>query len=268
MINPFVSGQLTSNYYHINTTETQYYNSGSKMIEIILKENNECCYYTAWRENGLKIIEGELLIQNGHTYRDGLWTSWYKNGNKRSDVYYQYDYEIGKCTFYNMDGSIEVEKNFTYVDPIKPFYETEGYFIGNINPGNHHPEDGIWIYDGPFVTIHTTYKDWKENGLHQEWTSGNGTILTKGNYENGKKNGMWTYYHQDGLDYDNSTGIISMEYTYINGVRDGIMSQYDWNGNKEFEGHLKDNRKIGTWTYYQPNGDILKVENCDLVDCK
>ena len=55
IINPFVSGQLTSNYYHINTTGTQYYNSGSKMIEIILKENNECCYYTAWRENGLKI---------------------------------------------------------------------------------------------------------------------------------------------------------------------------------------------------------------------
>ena len=241
---------------------TEWHSNGQKKSETTYKNNNQCCKYTEWRENGQKKMEGFYLTDNGNTYRDGLWICWYKNGKKRSEVNYKYDFEFGECIYYNIDGAVELTENYTYVDDVVPFYQTEGYSIGNINPGNHPPEDGIWEYNGPFVSIKTTYRDWEKNGQHREWTSQNGVILTDGNYKNEKKDGLWTQYRQGG-DYDNSTGIKLFQNTYKEGNIDGLTRKFYRNGEKESEGYLKGTQKIGLWTSYLKDGSVLEVKDYD-----
>ena len=244
---------------------TEWYSNGQKKSETTYKNNNECCKYSEWRLNGQKQIEGFYLTEDGYTYRDGLWICWFKNGQKRSEVSYKYDFEIGECIYYNMDGSVELTENYTYVDDVVPFYQTEGYSIGNINPGNHPPEDGIWEYDGPFVSIRTTYRDWRKNGHHREWTSQNGEILVEGNYKDGKKDGLWTQYRQGG-DYDNSTGIKLFQNTYKDGRINGLTRKYYSSGEKELEGYLKGTQKIGLWTFYLKDGSVLEVKDYGKTD--
>ena len=144
---------------------------------------------------------------------------------------------------------------------------TEGYSIGNDNPANHPPEDGIWRYEGPFVTIEAQYVNWVKSGVYREWTSGNGKLLVEGYYVNDRKHGVWIYYHQSSKDYDNSTGIPSIEYAYINGVRNGQMKKYYPTGQLEIEGEFYREQKVGNWTYYDVDGFVLDSLNCDITRC-
>ena len=262
---------LNSQYYsdHISDKnfESKMYPNGNKQTAISNIDDDGFFYYREWRLDGTKKIEGRFLNQDGFNYRYGLWISWYKNGQKRSEIYYKYDIEFGECTYYNKNGSIEKKENCGLKKDIQPFYKTEGYSIGNINPANHPPEDGIWKYEGPFITIEVTYFDWKKNGLYNEWTSGNGKLLKHGHYKDDKKYGLWTTYHQNGLDYDNSTGIIYHECFYTEGLRDGITRRYFYSGQIKVEGKLKGNKKVGTWTYYSKDGTIKNIVNCETQDC-
>ena len=240
----------------------EWYSDGQKKIQVGSKNKDGQFKYTEWRNNGKKKMEGYYLVLGEYTYRVGLWICWFKNGKIRSKVRYKYDYEIGECVYYNMDGSIDFKESYSYV-PKVPFYESEGYFIGNVNPGNHHPEDGVWKYSGPFVTVETTYRDWKKNGPHRKWTSNNKKILLDGNYQNGKENGLWIQYRQDPIDYDNSTGIKLFETTYNNGQIDGPKREYYNSGKMKSEGYLKGVKKIGRWTFYGKDGSVLEIQDYD-----
>ena len=161
------------------------YKSGEKRSELKMSNNNSL-QYTEWQKDGLKKITVPMIRVDGYTYRDGLWKRWYDNGNLRSLVNYKYDRLVGRCTYYHKNGLIQMEKDYGMADKVQPFYNTEGYHIGNINPANHYPEKGLWTYRGHFVTIETNYVDWMKNGFHREWTSGNSKLLVEGSYKDGK----------------------------------------------------------------------------------
>ena len=144
---------------------------------------------------------------------------------------------------------------------------TEGYSIGNVNPANHPPEDGVWRFDGPFVSIQARYVNWEKSGAYQEWTSGNGKLLLEGFYVNDEKHGLWTNYHQSAKDYDNSTGIPSVEYTYVNGERNGQMRKYYPSGQLEVEGKFYGMHKVGNWIYYDTHGIVIDSLNCNIIRC-
>ena len=260
--------QFGSDFYNSINIEPQWYSNGNKKIEFTPKKGFKGYYdYTEWRENGILKIHGRILVKDGYSYRDGKWERWYKNGQLRSRVFYRYDYLVGEGSYYSPDGSFEYSKNYFDSSKVIPFKDSEGYIIGNVNPGNHYPEDGVWIYDGPFVRIKTNYLDWRRNGLHQEWTSGNGKILVEGHYLNGKKHGVWINYHQSALDYDNSTGIKSYEITYVNGKKNGTIVKYYQTGSKEYEGSMDEEKKIGQWKYFSVDGILEKSIDCNNQEC-
>ena len=259
--------QFGSDFYNSINVENQWFSNGNKKIEFAPKDFKGQYSYTEWRENGRLKIRGSILVKDGYSYREGKWERWYKSGKLRSTVFYRYDFLVGEGIYYSPDGSFEYSKNYGDSSKVIPFKDSEGYIIGNVNPGNHYPEDGLWTYEGPFVTIKTNYRDWRRNGLHQEWTSGNGKILVEGNYHNGKKHGVWINYHQSALNYDNSTGIKSYETTYINGKKNGIIVKYYQTGNKEYEGRMDGDQKIGQWKYFSNDGILKESIDCNSQKC-
>ena len=91
-----------------------------------------------------------------------------------------------------------------------------------------------------------------------------------GNYEKGKRNGEWKYFHENGsisesgnivLDQKEgywklfySTGEVKGEVTFNDGS--GKFEEYYLNGGKKSEGQIIDEKKEGKWIYYAENGQL------------
>ena len=82
------------------------------------------------------------------------------------------------------------------------------------------------------------FDDVYEDGLHiSRW--GNRNKRSEGNYKNGKKEGLWTVWYENGL--------IKYEMTYKDGKPNGRCTNFN-NGQKNEEGNLKNGLKEGLWT--------------------
>ncbi len=137
-----------------------------------------------------------------------------------------------------------------------------------------------------------------ENGIREgEWEEFyiSGKLRAKGNYSSNVKTGEWIYYHENGLleqkgeyniegkpvgtwiwYYDN--GALWREEFLINGLRDGLVTEYDpigiiisegeyyegleegkWRYNIEnhkIEGTYSNGRRNGIWKHFYPNGQL------------
>ena len=133
-----------------------------------------------------KPISEETLID-----KDGLYTEWYENGNKKLE----YTYNDGK-----MDG----RRTFWYEDGQKR-----------------------WL---------SSYKDGERDGPWTEWYQ-NGKKRWVGSYKNGKRDGSWTWW-------------------------------WEWTGDeKKFEKTYKDGNEVGKSIYYNEDGSVREVKDCDKGEC-
>lgn len=104
--------------------------------------------YTSWYQNGQKTTEG--TFKDG--YPDGMWTDWYQNGQKQSESTY--------------NGSIPEDLEPPYI---------KGYF------------SPLW-WSASWRVAHGMWTEWYSNG--QKWW--------EGEYKDGHAEGMWTYWHENG----------------------------------------------------------------------
>jgi antitoxin component YwqK of YwqJK toxin-antitoxin module len=65
-------------------------------------------------------------------------------------------------------------------------------------------------------------------------------------YKDGKKDGLWTEWYENGQK--------EWERTYINGRIEGLYSIWYNNGQKECSGNIKDQRYNGIWTFWDKDG--------------
>ena len=70
--------------------------------------------------------------------------------------------------------------------------------------------------------------------VHEEYQSGEKEL--KGNFKNGKKEGLWTEWYRNGQK--------SFEGTYKDGKSDGLGTEWFENGQKKYEGTIKDDELI------------------------
>ena len=91
--------------------------------------------------------------------------------------------------------------------------------------------------------------------------TGTVTGMTEGAFRNGKKDGPWVYYHDNGR--------LSYKGNYKDGNQDGPWVLYWSNGQLSYKGTYKDGKKDGPWVhYYFLNGQVssrgdYKVGNQD-----
>ena len=133
--------QYGSEYLSDMDLKDEWYKNGKKKYEFSKLDDGSYRFYE-WRLSGSMKIAGQIVKVNSRYYRDGLWKRWYSNGHLRSRINYKYDQIYGKCRYYDRKGTFLFEKDYGSGKHIKPFYETESYILGNINPANHNPEEG------------------------------------------------------------------------------------------------------------------------------
>lgn len=81
----------------------------------------------------------------------------------------------------------------------------------------------------------------------------NGNIKMKGRYDSNKKRtGLWISYYDNNVKWSESY--------YVDGKRDGHSLTFFPNGGVRYRGEYKMEQKIGTWTFYNESGEVVKEE--------
>jgi len=76
------------------------------------------------------------------------------------------------------------------------------------------------------------------------------TKRQEGEYKNGERTGLWTYWYPNGNKW--SQGV------YENGIENGLKTTWYENGQKYYEGNLKDGNRVGLWKFWDKDGKLLK----------
>ena len=88
-----------------------------------------------------------------------------------------------------------------------------------------------------------------ETEKHIEYQS-NGKKRLEGTYKDGKRDGLWTRWHENGQ--------MKVKGTFKDGEQDGLWTWWDKNGQKSFEGTYKDGQEDGLLTWWHNNGQKWK----------
>lgn len=109
------------------------------------------------------------------------------------------------------------------------------------------PDNVVWWSEG-------NYKHGEKEGVWNEWDSEG--YRDVGIYKAGKKEGHWIVF------FTSIAGNSSKEFdvTYKDGKKDGVYTMWHENGQKQAEGTFNANKKEGDWTYWDERGNVLKTE--------
>tara|TARA_B110000285_G_C15076312_1_gene590946 strand:+ start:1095 stop:1580 length:486 start_codon:yes stop_codon:yes gene_type:complete len=121
--------------------------------------------------------------------------------------------------------------------------------------------DGIYypqFSDVPFTGKVTgksqgSFKNGKKEG---DWVSysDNGQLEAKGNYKNGRQEGDWTGYWS-------MNGQLLYSITYKNGKPHGEWVSYHPNGELDDKGKFQNGKKEGVWVVYYNDGVLMSKHN-------
>jgi len=257
----FLSFSVCS-YAQVKSVE--YYANGKTKIESFVKNNTYDSTYVEYFENGNKKTEGffkkrtyktssQVIIQTTcGTGRDttkpyegiknGLWKSYYENGQLSLSGSYFGDIKVGQWLSYDKTGKLDEAEFYNAGNLIE---QKEYYPNGNLQSllirttefvkdkkgqsGSSEHTDNICEYyeTGELKCIKTLNNDGERTGKYTEyWT--NGFVKLTGEYKNDKKNGIFREYHN--------------------------------NGNTKFEGIIKDDIPQDRQYFSNEHGKNIKIE--------
>ena len=72
--------------------------------------------------------------------------------------------------------------------------------------------------------------------------------LQKGNFKDGKQEGLWEYYYESGK--------FRQKGNYVDGKLEGLVEEYYENGQLYYERNFKDGKEEGLSKYYRENGQL------------
>ncbi|MDY6800418.1 MAG: hypothetical protein SVU94_04255 [Bacteroidota bacterium] len=161
--------------------------------------------------------------------KQGQWIDYYPEGNIKAEGYYKNDKKTGKWIFYFPNE--RVKQTGTYSNG-----KLSGSWKWYFKNGQLRKEE-FYIYGLP-------------DGESIEY-SDSGTVIAKGNYIQGEKEGVWNYDIGD----QTETG------KYVMGLKDGKWKRYyKSNGKLAYEGLFLQGSRDGKHVYYFPNGNIKEIQ--------
>ena len=86
----------------------------------------------------------------------------------------------------------------------------------------------------------------------------NGQLDYKGDYKNGKSEGSWISYHDNGL--------LMSKGDYKNGNQEGSWVGYMDDGQLRYKGDFKNGKREGSWVIYEYDGSVDKVNSGTYKD--
>ena len=169
----------------------------------------------------------------------------------------------------------------------KVIYEKNAYInqSGELKNGK---KVGLWIdrySKSGILERERFYENGKiKDGLRKNY-HWNGRLWNRGNYTNGKMNGLWEEFYDSGLpayrvmkvngkaeglaESFHKNGQIHYAHKYIEGIEeDGLSSYFFDNGQLKRQGNIKDGKKEGIWEYFNKDGSLKKAitfENVKVI---
>jgi len=218
----------------------EYYNGTVVKSEVEYKTGVVASPYKAYFPNS--VLSEEIIYAND---LPKMGTYNYPNGKKSYEIIYDKDGYATNYNYYNTFGDNFFQETYTKQGEIKTGLQLE--------PGKTKPAE-VSISKGIY-----SIKDF------------DGTVITKGQYEKGKKKGEWIYQYrsgilrskenylngdQSGLTYNyNSDSRVSAIANYVNDTINGIYESYD-NGRLSNSYHYKGGNLNGPVKSFYPDGSI------------
>jgi len=249
----FIGNVSASNKYFFDKEKNVY---PKVYLENVLFEENIDFY--DFKRDGIDFLKKER-IKNNDIYNqksDTLLTdfnSYYLNGvhyKERSDK----DFKINKETIeFSVNGHLFQGQHKLSFSRYNDFYS---FFYSESSPSNYYVGLGNFIdgkLEGEWQMSTNSFKDIVEykDGMPVEMrrevlvkkNPKETQIIKEGVYVDGKMNGVFQYYFEDGT--------LQKQLTFKEGVLDYPQEYYFPNGNKRFVRHAKSSE------YYHPNGTII-----------
>ena len=240
---------------------------------------------------------GNVKITGHYTdgKKDGTWEFGKKDGNKIRTEEYANDDKI-KETIYFTDGSVEVTRelkngkkngwertyNFREGTLKSELFYKDGQVSSNTSGGGSSSPgatSGLAKQTKQMTSSFGVFTQtfYQNNGKYEgeyteQWAEGDKGMKTKGQYENGKKTGLWVYmdpygekekeesYANDKLEgkqtFYESGGRISKFYNYKNDIKEGEYELYSPEGKLREKGTYVNDNLEGVQTFYYADGKI------------
>ena len=197
-------------------------------------------FITYYYETGAKSSEGYL--RNGKP--DGYWKSFYRNGNIKAEGNREMYQLEGPWIFYNEDGEKTVE--ISYEEGLKNGLQK--------------------TYREDVVVKEENYVNDRLQGFTREYYM-SGNLRAEIPFVDGKEKGEGFGYEEDGRVttlFTYKAGVLTRKQRVNRfdetGLKQGIWMSFHKNRQVSEEGPYVNGLKHGYWKYYQPNGNLKRVE--------
>lgn len=278
----YSNGKLNNNY--------KEYNRKNILISDINYDNgNYNGSFKKFNDNGILITSTNY--KNGSI--DGLYTNYYENGNKKLEYSMSNNNYVNEYTMYNNDGVVKTQfdyssgskknkgtwkkywnKDWKIVDNPSTYYSTVSfdnsgkpstrvkfYYQKNNKIQSEHtyltvePDlkegEAIWYSEDGGITMKGNFKNGKRDGLWETYYKTNNYVGTKikerANYKNGNLNGNYIIY-KGGEEFKNPSTILGIRFQTIDGY---------WKATGNIQGQISD-VTFKVWLIDEDNGYGLK----------
>ena len=198
----------------IPTGKHVYYNTAGKPEKAI--------YYN---DKGIRTAEGSV---DENENRIGEWSTYFETGELRAKGRRANDRQDGEWDFFSQDGK-KVQ-------------------VGNFNNGVQEGE-WKWLFPSGNIFREESYVKGKPNGLCIQY-SDSATIVAKGEYVEGEREGFWT----------ENVGDVREEGSYIMGLKNGMWKTYYNDGQLYHAGNFVQGVPDGRHVFYYPDGTLKEEQ--------
>ena len=259
----YISGKL---YIEKTTAKTkvdfrkEYDKNGKLKSSGAYRKNKPVGVHRKYSDKG-KVISSKTYSSRGWVMADGIvdkkgkrqgaWKYYFKNGKIKVSGNYRNGRRVGKWEFHYENGKMEQSGNYNKKGrpegEWKWYYENgnllrEEILINGKLDGNYteYAQDGTIIAKGLYV-----------DGLKEgKWYFHLGDIIEEGNYKADLKDGEWNHK------YDSETKQFTG--TYVDGDEHGLHIYYYSNGKIKMQGEYSMGKRHNTWKFYDEDG-ILRT---------
>ena len=180
------------------------------------------------------------------------WFNVYAYENKPQKVTYQAKQDFIISIKNSLSGSgYKLKESNIEDDYLKSTYENSKYIIHVYASSNDDYLGSNTIYSVTLIKKSGVYDS--ENGERIIYYEGTNKVQTKYVLKDSKVNGLVTNYYYNGK--------IKSKGYWVDGVRSGLLEEYDEVGNKLLECYISNNELNGSYTSYYPNGQVIMKGN-------
>ncbi len=188
--------------------------------------------------------------------KQGEWKTSYPNGILRYEGFFQDGNPEGIFNYYDSTGQLKARNTFESNGSIawhqafadNGFVIAKGKFV-------EQQKDSIWLYYAEADSLLIASETYKKGLLHGEsvtYFSGSEQPAEVLNYSNGRLDGLWIKYFEDGT--------IQTRATYVDDQLEGEFVTYHPNGEIMLIGQYHQGEKLGTWKTYDEEGNLLNED--------